>query len=75
MMSKDNEQRDLIFKIESCEKFNLKTIRNIKKFRRKIYVTYSTWFIILNRDTTWIKMTKFYYHNIKCATKTKEIQK
>ena len=41
-MSKNNERRDLIFKIKNCKKFNLKTIKNIKKFRRKIHATYST---------------------------------
>ena len=41
-MSKDNERRDSIFKIESCEKFNFKITRNIRRFRCRIHVTYST---------------------------------
>ena len=41
-MSKNNEQRDSIFKIKSCEKFNFETTKNIKRFRRRIYATYST---------------------------------
>ena len=41
-MSKNKEQRDSIFEIENYKKFNFKIIKNIKKFRRKIYVTYST---------------------------------
>ena len=41
-MSRDNERRDSIFEIENYKKFNLKTIRNIKKFRRKIHATYLT---------------------------------
>ena len=41
-MSKNNERCDSIFKIKNCEKFNLKIIKNIKKFCRKIYATYLT---------------------------------
>ena len=41
-MSKDNERRDSISKIKNYEKFNFKTTKNIKKFRRKIYAIYST---------------------------------
>ena len=41
-MLKDKEQRDSIFKIESYKKFNFKTTKNIKKFRRKIHATYLT---------------------------------
>ena len=74
-MSKNNEQRDSIFKIENCEKFNFKIIKNIKRFRCKIHVIYSTWFTIFNCDTTWVKMTKFYHYNIECATKTEKIRK
>ena len=42
MMSKDNGRRDLIFEIKNYKRFNFKTTRNIKKFRRKIHATYST---------------------------------
>ena len=41
-MSKDNKRRDSIFEIENYEKFNFKTIKNIKRFRCKIHATYST---------------------------------
>ena len=41
-MLKDNERRDSIFKIKNCEKFNFKIIKNIKKFRRRIHITYLT---------------------------------
>ena len=41
-MSRDNERRDSIFKIKSDEKFNLKITKNIKRFHRRIYATYST---------------------------------
>ena len=75
MMSKNNERRDSIFKIENCEKFNFKTIKNIKRFRCRIHATYSTWFIIFNYDTTWVRMTEFYHHNIECATKTEKAWK
>ena len=75
MMSRDNGRRDSIPEIENCEKFNLETTRNIKKFRRRIHATYLTWFTILNHDTTWVRMTEFYHHNIECATKTKETRK
>ena len=74
-MSKNNEQRDLIFEIKNYEKFNFKIIRNIKKFRCKIHATYLTWFTIFNYDITWVKMTEFYHHNIECATKIKKIWK
>ena len=74
-MSKNNERRDSIFEIKNYKKFNFKIIRNIKKFRRKIHATYLTWFTIFNRDTTWVKMTKCYHHNIECAIKTKKIRK
>ena len=40
-MSRDKEQRNSIFEIESCERFNVKTIRNVKRFYRRIYATYS----------------------------------
>ena len=42
MMSKDKERRDSIFKIKSYKKFNFKLIRNVERFRRRIYATYST---------------------------------
>ena len=74
-MSKNNKWCDSIFEIENYEKFNFEITKNIKRFRRRIHATYSTWFTIFNRDTTWIKMTKFYHHNIKCAIKTKETRK
>ena len=74
-MLKGNERRGPILKIKNCERFNFKTIRNIRKFRRRIHATYSTWFIIFNCDTTWVKMTEFYHHNIECATKTEEARK
>ena len=74
-MLKNKKRRDLIFKIKSCEKFNVKTTKNVKRFCRRIYATYLTWFIIFDCNTTRIKMTEFYYYNIKCATKTKETQK
>ena len=74
-MSKDNEWRDSIFEIKSYKRFNLETIKNIRKFRRKIYATYSTWFTIFDCDTTWIKMTKFYHYNIECAIKTEKARK
>ena len=41
-MSKNNERRDSIFKIENCEKFNFEIIRNIRRFRRRIHATYLT---------------------------------
>ena len=41
-MSRDNERRDSILKIENYEKFNFKIIKNIKKFRCRIHATYST---------------------------------
>ena len=41
-MSRSNERRDSIFKIENCKKFNFKIIRNIKRFRRKIHAIYLT---------------------------------
>ena len=74
-MSKDNERRDSISEIENCERFNLEIIRNIKRFRCRIHATYSTWFTIFNRDTTWVRMTEFYHHSIECATKTEETQR
>ena len=74
-MSKDNKWRDSISEIKNDKKFNFEIIKNIRRFRRKIYVTYLTWFTILNYDTTWIKMTESYHHNIKYATKTKKIQR
>ena len=74
-MSKGNERRGSIFEIENCERFNLETIKNIRRFRRKIHATYSAWFTILNRDTTWVRMTEFYHHNIKCAIKTEETRR
>ena len=74
-MSKNNKRRDSIFKIKSYERFNLKITRNIRRFRCRIHVTYSTWFTIFNRDTTWVKMTEFYHHNIECATKTEKTRK
>ena len=74
-MSKDKERRDSIFKIENYERFNIKTTKNVRKFCRRIYATYSTWFTIFDRDTTRIKMTEFYHYNIKCATKIKKIRK
>ena len=40
-MSKNNEQHDSISKIENYKKFNFKITKNIKRFRRKIHVTYS----------------------------------
>ena len=75
MMSKDNERRGSIPEIESYEKFNFKITRNIKRFRCRIHATYSTWFTILNRDTAWARMTRFYHHSIECATKTEEIRR
>ena len=74
-MSKGNERRDSISEIKNYKRFNFEIIRNIKRFRRKIHATYSTWFTIFNCNTIWIKMTKFYHYNIKCATKTKEIRR
>ena len=74
-MSKDKKQRDSIFEIESCKRFNIKTTKNVRKFCRRIYATYSTWFTIFDRDTTQIRMTEFYHHNIKCATKTEKTRK
>ena len=65
----------MIFEIKSYKRFNVKTTKNVKKFCCRIYATYSTWFTIFDRDTTWVRMTEFYYHNIKCVTKTKEAQK
>ena len=41
-MSKDKKRRDLISEIKNCKKFNFKIIRNVKRFRRRIYVIYST---------------------------------
>ena len=74
-MLKNEKRRDQIFEIENCEKFNIEIIRNVERFCRRIYATYSTWFIIFDRDITRIKMTKFYHYNIKCATKTEEIRR
>ena len=74
-MLKNNERRDSIFEIESYKRFNFETTKNIKRFRCRIHATYSTWFIIFNRDTIWVKMIKFYHHNIECATKTKKTRK
>ena len=74
-MSRNNERHGPIFEIENYEKSNLETTRNIRKFRRKIHATYSTWFTILNRGTAWARMTKFYHHSIECATKTEEARR
>ena len=41
-MSKDKEWRDSISEIKSYKKFNVKTIKNVKKFCRRIYATYLT---------------------------------
>ena len=40
LISKYQKRRDLIFEIESCKKFNIKIIKNVEEFRRKIYATY-----------------------------------
>ena len=74
-MSRNNEWRGPISEIENCKKFNFKTTKNIRRFRHRIHATYSTWFTILNRDTTWVRMTEFYHHNIECAIKTEETRK
>ena len=41
-MSRNKEQYDSNFKIESYEKFNVEIIRNVKEFCSKIYATYLT---------------------------------
>ena len=41
-MLRNNERRDSISEIKSCEKFNFKITRNIKRFRRRIHAIYST---------------------------------
>ena len=74
-MSRNKERRDSIFEIKNYKKFNVKITKNVKKFCRRIYAIYSTWFTIFDHDTTRVKMIEFYHHNIKCATKTKEIQR
>ena len=42
MISRNKERRDQIFKIENYKKFNIETIKDIEKFYRRIYATYST---------------------------------
>ena len=74
-MSRNKEWRDSIFEIENYKKFNIKIIKNVRKFCRRIYATYLIWFTIFDRDMTRIKIIEFYHHNIKCAIKTKEIRK
>ena len=63
-MSRNEKRHNQIFKIENCEKFNIKIIKNVEKFHCKIYATYSIKFTIFNHDMTRVKMTKFYHHNI-----------
>ena len=41
-MSRNEKQRDSIFKIENYKKFNIKITKNVEEFRRRIYVTYLT---------------------------------
>ena len=41
-MSRNKKRRDQIFEVENYEKFNIEITRNIKRFCRKIYATYST---------------------------------
>ena len=41
-MSKNKKRRDSIFEIDNCKKFNVEIIKNIERFRRRIYATYST---------------------------------
>ena len=42
MISKSEKQRDQIFEIKNCKKFNIKTTKNVEKFRRRIDATYLT---------------------------------
>ena len=42
MMSRNEEQRNQVFKIKNCKKFNIKTTRNAEKFCRRIYIIYLT---------------------------------
>ena len=41
-MSRNEKQRDQIFKIKNYKKFNVETIKNVRRFCRKIYATYLT---------------------------------
>ena len=41
-MSRNEERHDQISKIKNYKKFNVKIIKNVEKFCRKIYATYLT---------------------------------